>query len=346
MKKKLLYFYTDDATFVEKDIRILEEEYVVIKKRFNVSKKWLLPFSFLIQVYHILLNAPGSAWIVVQFGGYHSFLPTLLSRVFSCKTAIVLGGYDCVSFPEIGYGAFNNRLMKPFVKASYKRAHLLLPVHEALIYKSYEYFNATNKAQGFEVFTGRLKTPHRTIYNGYDIEKWSMGKENLTPSFITVAGGCEEKRRRVLKGVDLFIDLARFLPEYSFIVVGANHWGEELPKNLKLIPRTKNTDLLELYQNNMFYLQLSLSEGFPNALSESMLCGCIPIVSDVSSMPDLVEGAGYVLHNKEVNELLHLVKIAVSEYSRERKLNARNNIAKRYTEERRSRELLQVLRNH
>jgi glycosyltransferase involved in cell wall biosynthesis len=257
-----------------------------------------------------------------------------------------MGGYDCVSFPEIRYGAFNNRLMKPFVKASYRRAHLLLPVHEALVYKTYEYFNATNKAQGFEAYTGRLKTPHQTIYNGYDIDKWYLGNKNLTPSFLTVAGGCEEKRRRILKGVDLFIQLARSLPEFAFTIVGANSWGEELPNNVKLIPRTKNEDLLELYQSNMFYVQLSLSEGFPNALSEAMLCGCVPIVSGVSSMPDMVDGAGYVLHHKDSNELLHLVNIAISEYATDRKQKARNNIANRYTEERRGRELLQALRDH
>jgi glycosyltransferase involved in cell wall biosynthesis len=74
-----------------------------------------------------------------------------------------------------------------------------------------------------------------------------------------------------------------------------------------------------------------------------MLCGCVPIVSDVASMPDLVNDSGYILKNKDLTELEQLVDDAIKETKPELALKARANIAERYTEERRHRELLQVL---
>ena len=60
-----------------------------------------------------------------------------------------------------------------------------------------------------------------------------------------------------------------------------------------------------------FYLQLSLSEGFPNALCEAMLCGCIPIVSDVSSMPGIVADKGLVVKHRRVDDVVAVLEQAL-----------------------------------
>ena len=43
-----------------------------------------------------------------------------------------------------------------------------------------------------------------------------------------------------------------------------------------------------------------MSEGFPNALCEAMLSGCIPIVSNVGAMPKIVKETGYLLLKKDI----------------------------------------------
>jgi len=342
MKPKALYFYTNDATFVRKDLRTMEKNFRVIKMRFDVSKKWRLPISFLLQFFFLIRHTHNASIILIQFGGYHSLLPVLFGRLFRVKSVIVLGGYDCVSFPEIGYGAFHNRLMKPFVSGSFKKCNLLLPVHSSLVYRPYTYFDAIHVAQGYKAFIQKLETESIVVYNGYNKDSWTPGSQAQIKTFITVAGGCEEKRRRLLKGVDMIIEMAKNMKDASFTIVGTRGWGEELPANVRLVDFTPNAELLNLYRSHRYYLQLSLSEGFPNALCESMLCGCIPIVSDVSSMPEIVGNSGYVLKRKDINELIQLTKRAESNFNENDSAKARHQIAGIYTELRREKELLEI----
>jgi glycosyltransferase involved in cell wall biosynthesis len=61
---------------------------------------------------------------------------------------------------------------------------------------------------------------------------------------------------------------------------------------------------------NEFYLQLSISEGFPNSLCEAMLCECIPIGSNVGGIPQIIGNSGRIIGNRDItlikHEILHL----------------------------------------
>ena len=95
-----------------------------------------------------------------------------------------------------------------------------------------------------------------------------------------------------------------------------------------------------------YYLQLSLSEGFPNALCEAMLCGCIPIVSNVGAMPMIVEGIGGILQTKSVSKLRELLSEYLTKDSQEKKMlaeNSRNRISEKYTLESRQTNLLELI---
>jgi glycosyltransferase involved in cell wall biosynthesis len=69
------------------------------------------------------------------------------------------------------------------------------------------------------------------------------------------------------------------------------------------LPPVKNESLAELFNTQEYYMQLSMAEGFPNALCEAMLCGCTPIVSAVFSMPEIVGDVGYILTHRDTLQL-------------------------------------------
>jgi len=52
-------------------------------------------------------------------------------------------------------------------------------------------------------------------------------------------------------------------------------------------------------------------EGFPSAPCEAMLCGCVPIVSNVAALPEIAGKTGYVLSRKDLDELEELIYSAL-----------------------------------
>jgi len=62
----------------------------------------------------------------------------------------------------------------------------------------------------------------------------------------------------------------------------------------------------EVYKQSHVLLLPSKSEGFPKVIAEAMAFGCIPIVSDVSSIGQYIqhEKLGYLLMPITANEIL------------------------------------------
>lgn len=280
--------------------------------------------------------------VVCQFGGYHTWVPAFWKNILGKKLIIVLGGYDCVSFPAIGYGAFANKWMSKSIRYSYKRADLLLPVHESLMYEENTYAPEHPHKQGIRAFLPNLSTAHRVIFNGYDPDSWTFNPvETERKTIISVAGGFEEKRRATLKGIDLLIEAAKDLPEVDFILVGGHL--QDVSPNVKCIPETSQEELNRMFSRSGYIAQLSLSEGFPNALSEAMLCGCLPIVSDVASMPDIVGDLGCILKKRSVEDLVSLIQKLPVTPDRSDRVAIRNRIASLFPESNRKHQLIQAI---
>src|SRR5680860_1338358 len=58
-------------------------------------------------------------------------------------------------------------------------------------------------------------------------------------------------------------------------------------------------DLEELYRRASVYVQASRHEGFGLAVAEAMLAGCVPVVMNVTAMPEVVDGAGVLISSQE-----------------------------------------------
>lgn len=343
MNKGLLYIFPQLSSFVKKDLTFFQKEYDVSTSLFQVKNKAILPLYLLWNIVVFPFNSFGKKTVVAQFGGYHTVAPAFWCKVLNKKFVIVLGGYDCVSFPKIGYGAFANKWMSKAAAFSYKRADLLLPVHDSLMFSEYKYSTEFPPAQGIRAFVPDLKTPFKTIFNGYDASKWPADLSKKKPrTAITIAAGIEENRRSILKGIDLVLELANAQPEYEFIIVGGSLVNT--PINVTVHPQLPQSELLKLLQQSQFYLQLSISEGFPNALCEAMLCGCIPIVSNVASMPEIIGDSGAILFSKSQNELSSILKNLESENNLVLQQKAISRIKELYTEKSREVQLLNALR--
>lgn len=291
------------STFTKRDIDILSDEFNVVQYHFNTKRKYLLPIYFFKQLVFLIFNIQRTEIIVTQSAGYLSFLPVIFGKIFKKKVVIIAIGTDCAKLPEIKYGAHTKKILGYFTRFSFKHASLILPVHKSLEKTIYTYSNVQFPEQGIRSFVKNIQTPIIEVVNGYNTEKWKItGVERTKNSFLTVSFAID-KIGYYRKGIDMIIAMAKIFPKYHFTIVGKVLLQEACPENVKLIENVPQKELLHIYNTHQYYLQLSMFEGFPNALCEAMLCGCIPIGSDVAGIPDIIGNAGYILLKKNIEEI-------------------------------------------
>jgi len=317
-KEKLIYIYPNLVSFTKKDIDFLSKTYTVVSIPQSWNNKTLTPITLILQTFRLLAKLHKTKAIIIMFGGYWSLIPSIYGRIFNIPVFIILGGADCVSFPSINYGSLRKPFLKLFIKWSYQLCKRLIPVDDSLIYNKYSYFEPDiYKEQGYKAFFSKIKTPHTVIHNGFDNIFWGS-YENLhkktSNSFITVAS-ISDKTRFILKGIDVVLELANKFPKYSFKIIGISEIFKStltIPKNVicfSFLPPDKFKNLLI---ETEFYLQLSISEGFPNALCEAMLSGCIPIGSNVGAIPNIISNTGFIIYRKDINEIINTISKATS----------------------------------
>ena len=309
-KAKILYIAPDRSTFVRHDISILSEHYNVLTNFYNWRIKYLTPIYMLHQMLYLLIQCWSLKAIVVSFGGYWSFFPSLIGKLSGTPVYIILNGTDCVALPQINYGDLRSPLQRAVIKKSYQWAKMLLPVSASLVRTQNSYYGDDPLKLGYAEVFPKIKTPYKVVANGLKFDDWHKTgpEEPENNSFITVLSYGQEIR----KGVPLILDLARSATDLNFILVGIDGSGvHDIPANVRCTGRLSVDELRSWYNRSRFYFQLSIFEGFGVALCEAMLCECVPIGSNVNAIPEIIGDTGYILNKRDPVQLEELVRKAM-----------------------------------
>jgi glycosyltransferase involved in cell wall biosynthesis len=188
------------------------------------------------------------------------------------------------------------------------------------------------------------------INNGFDPDLFVCGQyRKRADSFIVLAPVSNMMRVKV-KGIDLVLMLAGQFSHCSFTVIGISDSVAlklgPLPGNVVLHPYMPQEEFLILLCESEFVLQLSVSEGFPNALCEAMLCRCIPIGSDVGGIPDIIGETGFLVKSPDKDYLIRRFEEIVGTDSQKRHelgLKARQRIADKFHIAKREKSFFEVL---
>jgi glycosyltransferase involved in cell wall biosynthesis len=344
-KSVVLFFFPNYSTFVERDGKLMSAKFDVKSFAFNSANKYYIPFSFIRQFFFLCFHIFHTRIIVCQIAAWHSVLPVVFARLFGKPSIIFLAGTDCAYFPSLRYGNFCKPLLARATAFSVRKATCIAPKHQSLIRAPYTYHPSGQPEQGIACFVKNLKTPYVVIPNGFDSNRFKpMQQIRSHNSFITVAAGMGTDNINQLKGVDLILEVAPHLPHCTFTLVGMAPQAriKNLPANVIVLPEQNQEQLCQLYNEHRFYLQLSLSEGFPNAVCEAMLCGCVPVVSNVNALPDIADHAGFVLQQHAVSELRDVISKALAADWDALSQKARNHIIANYSMEQRLNKLFDL----
>lgn len=297
MKKKILLIYTNYSSFVKTDFQILSEAAQVDKYQFKPKTGFAGFTEILKQFFYLIFQGWKYDIFFIWFADYHSFLPVIFSRLLGKKSFVVIGGYDVARIPNLGYGVFNSKIRGFCAIQSMKRCKLNLTV---------------SKYVDRKVRWIAPKANTQLIYNCVNLSDNNdvVTKENL----ILTVGLIDSEKTFLLKGIDIFIDVAKLLPAYKFIVVGGvkavlEKCAGKMPDNLEVIGRINHQELVNYYKKAKIYCQFSRSESFGVAIAEAMNFGCVPVVTSVGGMPEIVHNNGKIVKrdNKIIAEKIALL---------------------------------------
>lgn len=116
-----------------------------------------------------------------------------------------------------------------------------------------------------------------------------------------------------VKGGYYIIELAKRMPEYTFIIAGAYKLKKAVPNNIKLLGKVGNQKkLAELYSEANVTVLASRRETFSMVCAESLSCGT-PVVGFKAGAPEMIaldEYSEFVEYGN-INELQKAVKQAL-----------------------------------
>jgi glycosyltransferase involved in cell wall biosynthesis len=322
-RKKVLLVYINYSGFVKSDDETLASAFDVTSYRFKPVKGIIrtageLIRQFFFQIFHIRRFD----FILIWFADTHAFLPVWAGKWSKTKTAIVIGGFDVVSIPDIQYGLYcSNKFRQYFAKYSIRNSDFLLPVDDSLIENTNCYADQSGNGLpvGIRKFVKNIRGKIITLSTGYNPEFWKPNRAVARFDSVVTVGVIPNRQRWYLKGCDLLEMAAASLPETEFHVYGLSETmlsemnKTDLPGNFHLHGMIESKDLPDIYSSHKIYAQFSLSEGLPNVLCESMLCGCIPVGSDVNGIPHVIGNDRLIISRKEVKEAVRIIQYALTQ---------------------------------
>ena len=284
-RPKILLVYPSWSTFVKSDYEILSNEFDVLTYHFKPAKGGMkVGIELVKQAIFLTVNIFRFSKVYIWFADQHSLLPILFAKLTGRKSFLVIGGYDVCRIPSLHYGVFTSKMRGFAASWSMKNCTMNLAVSR----------NVARKVKAIHP-----KASLNVVYNCVTLQPENADPWVKRTKVLTVAG-IDSERTFLIKGIDTFVEIARLLPAVNFVIAGfdkrrLHHLASGFPENITLVDSLPHDDLPEWYRQTRVYCQLSRSESFGIALAESMLYGCIPIVTREGGMPEVVENNGYIV---------------------------------------------------
>jgi len=347
--KPVLFICPTRSTFISVDRQILESAYSVESIYLNQDGT-KAGYLWNIARMKIRVLFSRASLVVVWFADYHAAVAILAARISGKKSVVMLGGYDAVSYPELGMGVYTSAPRSLCAKLALRMCTRIIANHESLVSSQNLYYNPAGHPEGVKNLLPGLRTPVDVVYNATPAKAPETLNTPREDVFLCV-GTTPRFNDIINKGWDIVVATARRMPDQNFVIVGLDPvWcsefkrrfhSDELP-NLLIHGPLPHAQVLHMMLTSKYFIQPSISEGMPNALMEAMLMGCIPIGSNVAGIPMIIADLGIVFSKRDPqclkDALLKAMRLQVSP------ADISASVATRFSMENRAAGILAVLR--
>ncbi len=280
MKKRLLYVHSRKASFVAIDREILAERYEVE----DLYQPGRLPNPL-----KVMRGVARADVVFGWFASWHTFSPITLAWVLRRPSVLIIGGFDTANMPDIGYGYQQGGLRRAASRWIMRRARRLATNSE---------YSLSEIRQNTPIPPDRVTVIHHGVPDPFGELPGEKAREALTVGAI-------DHTTLVQKGQLPFVEAARQLPDVGFTFAGKwlDHSVDQLRAragdNVNFTGWLSDEDLHAAYRRAAVYVQASRHEGFGLAVAEAMLAGCVPVVMNVTAMPEVVGDAGVLIESQD-----------------------------------------------
>lgn len=282
-RPRILFVHSRKASFVAIDRAILAERWEVD----DLYQPGRVPNLF--RVVPAVLRAD---LVFGWFASWHTFVPITLAWLLRKPSVQIVGGFDTANMPDIGYGYQQRGLRRWASRWIMRRAGRLVTNSD---------YSRTEIAANTPIPPERVTVVHHGVPDPFGpLPETAAAREPLA---LTV--GHLVQTTLMQKGHQPFVEAARHLPDVRFVFVGRwhddaiEHLRDLAPENVEFTGWLSDEDLEALYRRASVYVQASRHEGFGLAVAEAMLAGCVPVVMDVTAMPEVVGDAGVLIASQD-----------------------------------------------
>ena len=320
--KKLLYVHSRKASFVAIDREALAEEYEV--EDLYQPGRWPNPLR-------VIGGVMRADVVVGWFASWHTFFPITLAWLTRTPSVMIIGGFDTANMPDIGYGHQQGGVRRHAALWIMRRAKRLVTNSN---------YSLEEIGRNTPLDTSKITVIHHGVPDPFG--------EATEGERVALNVGAIDEGTLVQKGQVPFVEAAAELPDVRFVLVGkwlgeaVERLRERAGENVELTGWASDEDLLAWYRRAGVYVQASRHEGFGLAVAEGMLAGCVPVVLDVTAMPEVVGEAGVLISSQDPEEVADGVRRAL-DLGPEGGRRARERILTAFPLHRRGEELRRVV---
>jgi glycosyltransferase involved in cell wall biosynthesis len=290
---RLLYVHSRKASFVAIDREILAVRFEIE----DLYQPGRVPN--LARVVRGVLRAD---LVFGWFASWHTFLPVTLAWLLRKPSVMVIGGFDTANMPDIGYGHQRGGLRRHASRWIFRRATRLITNSS---------YSLSEIERNTPIPPGRVTVVHHGVPDPF-------GEEPRAKERVALTVGAIDRTTLVQKGQLPFVQAARELPDVRFVLAGkwlddaVEELRAEAPPNVDLTGWLSEDELHAAYRSAAVYVQASRHEGFGLAVAEAMLAGCVPVVMNVTAMPEVVGDAGVLIGSQEPAAVANGVRRALA----------------------------------
>jgi glycosyltransferase involved in cell wall biosynthesis len=321
---RILFVHSRKASFVAIDREILAERYELE----DLYQPGRVPNPLA-----VLRGVLRADLVFGWFASWHTFFPVTLAWLLRKPSVMIVGGFDTANMPDIGYGYQQGGLRRWASRWIMRRARRLI----------------TNSRYSLSEIERNTPIPPERVTVLHHGVPDPFGEPPATKERAALTVGAIDHTTLVQKGQLPFVQAAKELPDVRFVFAGK--WLDDAAVeslraaasgNVELTGWLSDAELHERFRRAAVYVQASRHEGFGLAVAEAMLAGCVPVVMDVTAMPEVVGDAGVLISSQRPEEVAGGVRRAL-ELGAEGGRRARERILGEFPIERRRQGLLGVV---